>query len=318
MSERSKARMPRLKTFVELLKSTASAWSGHSAPRLGAALAYYTVFSIAPLFLIVLAIAGFWFGEEAARDQLFAQIAGMVGDKSAEAIQSVVAAANKPKAGTWATILAVLTLCIGATGVFVELQGALNTIWNVRHKPGQGVRYFIKMRILSFAMILVIGFLLLVSLVINAALAALGKMMSGMIPGQEILWQGINFLISFGVVALLFALIYKVLPDVKVAWHDVWIGAIITALLFNLGKFLLGLYLGRSSFTSAYGAAGSLVVLLVWVYYSGQIIFFGAEFTRLYAMKCGSRVQPAIGAEFVTVKEVRAESQHRTPKKSHA
>ena len=199
-----------------------------------------------------------------------------------------------------------MTLLVGATGVFVQLQDALNTIWDVRREPGRGLRHFIKDRVLSFAMILAIGFLLLVSLVINALLAALGKFMSDLMPAQEIFWQIVNLLMSLGVVTLLFALIFKVLPDVKIAWHDVWVGAMITALFFNLGKLLLSLYLGRSSTASAYGAAGSLVIILLWVYYSSQILFLGAEFTRVYAVKFGSHLRPVPGAQFIAVKEIKA------------
>ena len=294
-------------TYIsDLTKETAQSWMEHKAPRLGAALAFYTIFAITPVFLIVLAIAGFWFGEEAARRQLFDQLQGLLGQEGGEAIQAVVAAANKPKTGAWATLAALVTLLVGATGVFVQLQDALNTIWNVRREPGRGLRHFIKDRVLSFAMILAIGFLLLVSLVINALLAALGKFMSDLMPAQEILWQFVNLLISLGVVTLLFALIFKVLPDVKIAWHDVWVGAMITALFFNLGKLLLSLYLGRSSTASAYGAAGSLVIILLWVYYSSQILFLGAEFTRVYAVKFGSHLRPVPGAQFIAVKEIKA------------
>ena len=294
-------------TYIsDLTKETAQSWMEHKAPRLGAALAFYTIFAITPVFLIVLAIAGFWFGEEAARRQLFDQLQGLLGQEGGEAIQAVVAAANKPKTGAWATLAALVTLLVGATGVFVQLQDALNTIWNVRREPGRGLRHFIKDRVLSFAMILAIGFLLLVSLVINALLAALGKFMSDLMPAQEIFWQIVNLLMSLGVVTLLFALIFKVLPDVKIAWHDVWVGAMITALFFNLGKLLLSLYLGRSSTASAYGAAGSLVIILLWVYYSSQILFLGAEFTRVYAVKFGSHLRPVPGAQFIAVKEIKA------------
>jgi membrane protein len=295
----------RLKTSLELLKETAKAWVDHRAPRLGAALAFYTLFAIAPLFLIVLAVAGLWFGEDAARDHLFHQLAGLVGKQGGEAIQSIIIAADKPKAGTVATIVAVLTLFVGATGVFVQLQGALNTIWNVRKKPGHGIRYFVRARMLSFAVVLAMGFLLLVSLVINAGLSAFGKYVSGVLPAQETIWQGINFVVSFGVITLLFAMIFRLLPDVRISWHDVWLGAMLTALLFNVGKFFLGLYLGKSSAASTYGAAGSLVIILMWVYYSSQILFFGAEFTRVYATKCGSHLRPAPGSQFVAVKEVK-------------
>ncbi|HEY1172184.1 MAG TPA: YhjD/YihY/BrkB family envelope integrity protein [Verrucomicrobiae bacterium] len=263
------------------MKEAAKSWSGHDASRLGAALAFYTIFAIAPLFIIVLAIAGMWFGEEAARKQLFDQLNALVGEKGGEAIQAVVAAADKPAAGVLASVAAVGTLFVGATGVFVELQSALNTVWNVKRETGRGVVHFIKDRLMSFAMILAIGFLLLVSLVVSAGLSALGSLMSGYLPAEEIIWKTINFLISLGVITVLFAMIFKVLPDIKISWRNVWGGALLTAFLFNLGKSLLSIYLGRGSFSSAYGAAGSLVIILVWVYYSAQILFFGAEFTRL-------------------------------------
>jgi membrane protein len=294
-------------SFLSLLKETVRSWNEHRALRLGAALAFYTVFAIAPLFLIVLAIAGFWFGEEAAQRQLFDQLYGLVGREGGEAIQAVVASANRPKAGTWATLIAVCTLFVGATGVFVQLQDALNTIWQVRRKPGRGLRFFIKDRLLSFAMVLAIGFLLLVSLVISASLAALSKFMSGLIPAQQIVWQILNLLVSLGLIGLLFALIFKVLPDVKIAWREVWIGALLSASFFDLGKFFLGLYLGRSSVTSAYGAAGSLIIILLWVYYASQTLFLGAEFTRAYAKRFGRPFIATPGAEFVTVKQIKGD-----------
>jgi len=198
----------------------------------------------------------------------------------------------------------VVTLFVGATGVFVQLQDALNSIWGVRRKPGRGLRNFLKDRLLSFALVVGIGFLLLVSLILSAGLSALGNFMVGLLPAQATFWQWINFGVSFGVITLLFAIIFKVLPDVKIAWRDVWIGALLTALLFNLGKYLLGLYLGWSSVTSAYGAAGSLVIVLLWVYYSAQILFFGAKFTQIYSSRYGSHFEPAPGAEAVTSKEV--------------
>lgn len=289
---------------LPLLRRTAAEWFQSNSPRLGAALAFYTIFAIAPLFVIALAMAGFWFGEEAARRELFAQIAGLVGKEGGEAIQAVVAAANKPTAGAWATGAAVVTMLLGATGVFVELQDALNSIWGVRRKEGGGVRLWLKNRLLSLAMVAAIGFLLLVSLLVSAGLSALGGMLSRLLPAEETLWAVINFLLSLAIITLLFAMIFKVLPDVTIAWRDVWVGAFLTAVLFNLGKFLIGLYLGRSSAASAYGAAGSLVVVLLWVYYSAQLLFFGAQFTRVYADQCGSRIKPAPGARFVKLKEI--------------
>jgi membrane protein len=295
----------RWKKYRDIFKQSASEWSEHQAQTLGAALAFYTVFSIAPLFLITVAMAGLLFGEEAARHQLFGQLNDLVGHQGAEAIQAIVAAANRPKAGAWATITAAGTLIIGAMSVFVQLQSSLNTIWNVRPKPGRGIRDFIHVRIISFAMIVGIGFLLLVSLIINASLAALGKFLHGYLPEQQVIWHGLDFLISLGVITVLFAMLFKVMPDVQVAWRDVWTGALLTAVLFNIGKFLLGFYLGRSTFASAYGAAGSIVIILMWVYYSSQIVFFGAEFTRIYAATCGSHVRPAPGTHFVAVQEIK-------------
>jgi membrane protein len=304
----------RIKSILPLLKQTASEWVQQNIPRLGAALAFYTLFALAPLVVIVLAIAGLWFGEEAARRELFAQLSGLVGSEGGEAIQAMVSAANKPKTGAWATALAIATLFVGATGVFVHLQDALNTIWGVQRLPGHGLRNFIKTRLLSFSIIVGMGFLLLVSLVINAALAALGKFMSGMLPAQESIWQGINFVISLGVLTVMFAMIFKVLPDVKIRWRDVWIGAVLTALLFNLGQFLIGLYLGKSSVASAYGAAGALVLVLLWVYYSAQILFFGAKFTEVYANKYGSPLRPVEGAR--AVQPARRSFQHGTTKRT--
>ena len=304
------AKLPRVVTLVflkptyELLKQTVSEWIDQGVSRLGAALAFYTLFAIAPLFVIVLGIASLWFGEEAARHELFSQVSGLIGSEGGEAIQALVSAAHKPMTGAWSTVVAVATLFVGATGVFVELQDALNSIWGVRRMPGRGLRNFIKDRLLSFALVVGIGFLLLVSLVISAGLSALGTFMVGLLPAQANIWQGINFVISFGVITLLFAMIFKVLPDARIVWRDVWIGAVITAFLFNLGKLLVGLYLGRSSVTSAYGAAGSLVIVLLWVYYSAQILFFGAKFTKIYSDRYRSHLEPVPGAEAVTLKEV--------------
>jgi membrane protein len=282
------------KYVLKLLKDTVTEWSEDKVSLWAAALAYYTIFSIAPLLLIAIAIAGAVFGEEAARGEVVAQIQGLVGQQGAEAIQAMLQNTQKPgSGGTIATVFGIATLLFGASGVFGQLQDALNTIWEVKPKPGQGIRSFLQSRFLSFAMVLVIGFLLLVSLVLSAGLAAVGHFFSQMMPDFLILGQVINFLISFGVVTLLFAAIYKFLPDVHAPWKDLWVGSIVTALLFNIGKFLIGLYLGNSSMGSTYGAAGSLVVLLVWIFYSAQIILFGAEFTQVYAKSRGSAIAPS-------------------------
>ena len=286
----------KFKTAFDVLKQTVREWSDDKAPRLGAALAYYTIFSIAPLFIIILAIAGLWFDKQSAQEQIFGQVGSLVGEQGAKAIAGMLQAADKPHQGIVASALAVVTLLLGATGVFVQLQDALNTIWEVKPKPGRGIMGFIRQRILSLAMVFGIGFLLLVSLVVSAGLAAAGKWFEGAMPGGEEVWHAINFIVSFAVIAVLFTFMFKYLPDVKIAWRDVWLGGALTALLFTVGKFALGFYLGRSSVSSAYGAAGSLVIVLLWVYYSAQILFFGAEFTQVYANRFGKRLEPAENA----------------------
>jgi membrane protein len=280
------------KEIIKLLKNTFSEWSEDKASRLAAALAYYTLISLAPLLVILIFIAGMLFGREAAQGQIVAQVQSMVGQQSGEAIQGIVENANQPKTGLVATVVGIATLLLGASGVFAQLQDGLNTIWEVKPKPGRGLFRIIKDRFISLTMVLGTGFLLLVSLVISAALAAMGAYIEGLLPLPGFIMQGINFIISFAVITALFALIYKILPDADVTWKDVWIGAAITSLLFTVGKFLLALYLGRSSVASAYGAAGSLVVILLWVYYSAQILFLGAEFTQVYANNYGSKIKP--------------------------
>ena len=286
-----------LKESFAILKQSASEWMEDQSPTLGAALAYYTVFSLAPLLIIAIAIAGLVFGPEAAQGQIFEQLRGLMGEASAKSMQDLVESANaKPATGIFATVIGIVTLLFGASGVFGQLQTSLNAIWGVQPKPGRGFLGIIQDRILSFGFILVVGFLLLVSLVLTAAVALVGEWFGGMLPGMEFLIQILNSGLSLAVITLLFAMIFKFLPDAKIAWHDVWIGALITAALFTVGKFALGLYLGKSGVGSSYGAAGSLIVLLLWVYYSSQILFFGAEFTQVYANRFGSHVAPADNA----------------------
>ena len=281
-----------LKHIGRLCKQSGVEWMTGDTPRLGAALAYYTVFAIAPLFVIVLRISSVWFGEQTARRELFGQLQALAGPKGAEAIaEIVVAASSKPLTGLWATCLAVVTLLVAASGVFVELQASLNTIWKVPARKKSTLWRFVRTRLLSFAMVLGIGFVLLVSLVVSAALAAVGNVAMGFLPAGQLLWSAVNLFISLGVITVLFAMILKILPDAKIRWRDVWAGGFITALLFSVGKQLLGVYLGRSSVTSAYGAMGSLIIVLLWVYYSAQILFLGAHFTRLYASHRSSRGQ---------------------------
>ena len=285
------------KEILPILKKTASDWMEDQAPTLGAALAYYTVFSLAPLLIIAIAIAGLVLGQEAAQGQIFEQLRGLLGEESGKAMEDMVQSASaKPATGVVATLIGVVTLLFGASGVFGQLQTSLNTIWEVQPKPGRGVLGILRDRILSFGFILVIGFLLLVSLLLTAGIALVAKWFGGMFPGMETLAHIVNFVLSLALITLLFATIFKFLPDAKIAWHDVWIGAFLTAVLFTVGKFALGLYLGKSAVSSSYGAAGSLIVLLLWVYYSSQILFFGAEFTQVYANRFGSRVAPAENA----------------------
>lgn len=295
-----------IKTILTLFKETFAEWNKDKASRLAAALAYYTIFSLAPLLIIVIAIAGSVFGEEAAKGEIVGQIRGLVGKEGAEFIQTAIENASKPAAGTIASIISVALLLFGASGVFAELQDALNTIWEVQPKPGRGVLNVIRSRFLSFTMVLGIGFLLIVSLVASAILAAVVNFLGHLLPGLDALWNLANFVVSFLLTTVLFGLIYKVLPDVKITWSDVWIGAAITSLLFSIGRFLLGQYLGNNSFGSTYGAAGSLVVILAWVYYAAQILFFGAEFTQVYARRYGSQIVPAANAVPIT-DEARAE-----------
>jgi membrane protein len=289
----------KLKLIYELLYDTIRAGISGNVVSEGAALAYYTIFAIAPLFIIALAIAGFWFGEDAAKRELFGQVNQLVGKQGGEAIQSLVAAAGKSRDGFWATCIAGGTLAVAATGVFVQLQNSLNKIWNVRQARGKGLRNFIRHRLLSFAMVFGIGFLLLVSLVCSAALAALGNYIGDYVSGKEILLKALDFVISLGIITVLFAMIFKFLPDVKIAWRDVWLGGFITAIFFNAGKYVIGIYIGHSSISSVYGAMGSLVVVLVWVYYSAQILFFGAQFTCIYAGRFGVKPEPLHNAEFI-------------------
>ena len=294
-----------LKPALNLFRESFKEWKEDDALQLGAALAYYTIFSIAPLLLIVIAVAGFVWGREAVQGQIVGQVDQLIGRQGGVAIQTMIANAAKQGQGTGvlATVIAALTALFGATGVFAQLQKALNQIWNVEPKPGSGIMTFLKTRIASFGMILGIGFLLLVSLVVSAGLSAVNTWMTGLMPGAEVLFSVLNLVVSLALISLLFAMIYRFLPDVRIAWRDVWMGALFTAVLFTIGKFLIGLYLGHSSVASVFGAAGSLVIVLVWIYYSTQILFFGAEMTQVYARQRGAQIVPDENA--VKVREVK-------------
>ena len=292
--------------LFDVLKETYREWSEDKATRLAAALAYYTAFSIAPLLLIAISVAGLVFGREAAEGQVYAQLEGLLGQGAAATIQESVASSQNTGASTISAIIGLAMLVWSASGVFSQLQDALNTIWEVAPDPNAGWLATIRRRFMSMTMVLGIGFLLLVSLVLSAGISAIGNLLGGLLPGGELLWQGLNFVLGFAVVALLFAAIYKVLPDAEIEWSDVWVGAVVTSFLFTVGRILIGLYLGHASVGSTFGAAGSLLVFLVWVYYSAQILFFGAEFTQVYAREYGSRIRPSKGAIGVT-EETRAE-----------
>ncbi len=280
--------MKLLRNIFNLFRETFAEWNEDKAPRLAAALSYYTAFSIAPVLIVVIGIASIAFGQDAVRGQLQNEIQGLIGSQAAGAIQDMLANTNYQSGGIIASVIGLVTLLLGAAGVFYQLKDALNTIWEIEPTSG-GILRTVKAQFISFTMVLGIGFLLLVSLVLSAILTAANDWIAGMLPGADVLVQVLNFALSFGVITALFALIYKVLPDTSVRWGDVWIGAGVTALLFSIGKFLIGLYLGHSSVASSYGAAGSFVVLLVWIYYSAQIFLFGAEFTQVYARQHGSR-----------------------------
>ncbi len=286
------SRQSRLVRYVRdawlLARDSANGWMDHNASRTGAALAFYTVFSLAPILLLSIAIAGLFFGEQAARGEIFQQISGLIGPTGAAAVQMVVHNASESGSGALTTVFSVVTVLVGATTALAELKAGLDKIWEVPPERRQGFWYFIRTRLLSFGVILALAFLLLVSLVISAGLTALERFSRGEHLMNLVLgW--INILFGFVLVAALFGTIYKVLPSVRTAWRDVVVGAIVTAAMFTIGKFVIGVYIGNSGLGSTYGAAGSIILLLVWVYYSAQIFLFGAEFTRSYAHRFGSR-----------------------------
>jgi membrane protein len=272
-----------IKAAFSLLRKTFSAWNTHEAPRLGAALAFYTILSLSPLVIIVVALAGLIFSRSTAQAHILSQVQGMIGLEGAKAVAGMLANAQKPATGILGTLVGLLSLLFGASGVFTELRSALNLIWEVKLEQTSGVLGLLRERFFSFGMVLSIGFLLLVSLVVSTVLAAVGKFFGGLLPIPSAVLAVFNFLISYIGVTVLFALIFRFVPEAKVQWRNVWPGALVTAMFFTVGKTLIGLYLGKTSVGSPYGAAGSVIVVIVWVYYSAQIFFFGAEFTHAYA-----------------------------------
>lgn len=282
-----------------VLKDTVSEWIDDNAARVAASLAFYTLLSLAPLVILTIALAGVVMGEDTARDRIIYEVGELVGPEGATTVNAVVASARQSNDGVLSTVIGLVVLFVGASGVFGELQYAMNTIWGVKPKKTSGVVLLVRARVFSFAMVVAVAFLLLVSLVISAVLSGVGRFMAGTLPGGAALWQLVNVVTSIGVITLLFGLIFRVVPDVDVRWRDVWVGALTTAILFTIGKQLLGVYLGKSSVASAYGAAGSIVALVVWVYYSSQLVFFGAEFTQVYARAVGRTIRPSKHAEFI-------------------
>ena len=281
--------MPSPRKWFTLLQGAANAWLDDYAPSMGAALAYYTVFSLAPLLLIVIAIAGLVFGADAARGEIFGQLQGLMGQDAATGIEAMLVSVSKPSEGITATLVGVAVLLLGASSVFGELQDALDRIWRAPARAkSSGAWNLLRARLLAFGMIFAMAFLLMVSLVLSAGLAALGKWWGGIFGGWELLAQVVNAVISFALTAAVFAFIYKLMPRVKIEWHDVWLGAAVTALFFTVGKTLIGLYIGKTGVASGFGAAGSVVLVLVWVYYSAQVFLLGAEFTWVYARSLGS------------------------------
>jgi membrane protein len=279
----------------ETIRDAVAKWSDDKASVQGAAIAYYTLFALAPFVIIIIFIVGLAFGEDAARGRIFEQIQGLVGEKGAKAIEEMIAASHQESGGLVATMLGLAGLILGAAGLFVQLQDTLNTIWKVKPRPGRGLWTWARSRLLSIFAVVGIGFLLLVSLVASAAIQAMTGWLTAFLPPSTVL-EIANFIFSFALTTALFALIYKVLPDVRLRWRDAAVGALITAFLFTIGKYLVGLYLGHSTIGSTFGAAGTLVIVLLWIYYATQIFLLGAEFTQIFANRYGSSMQPKSGA----------------------
>jgi membrane protein len=293
-----------LRALARILRRALAGWWKDDVPRLGASLAYYTLFSLAPVLVVAIAIGGLIFGPEAVRGEIVGQIKGLVGREGAEAVQAMLEGASRPSSSVAATIAGVITFFLAATGAFLELQNSLNAIWRVKPRSdGSFFQALVVQRLISFGLVVAMGFLLATSLLVSAGLSAIHTYMGNAFPGVVVLWEAVNVVVSLAVITLLFALIYKVLPDVRLVWTDVWIAALVTAGLFNIGKLLIGMYLGTTGLASTYGAAGSVIVILVWVYYSAQVILLGAEFSREYVATFGRQPAPEPFAK----KETRAQ-----------
>jgi membrane protein len=298
------------KQWFSLLKQSVSGWMEDDAPSKGAAIAYYALFSIAPLLFIMITVAGMFFGVDAVRGAIFEQLSSLMGQPGAEAVQEMLAHVSEPKTGVWATVLGAVVLIFGATTVFAQLQSALDAIWEVPEEPeaekNNAIWTFVKTRLLSFGLVLGLAFLIIVSLLLSAALSALGKWWGPWFGQWEALAHVFDLAVSYGVLVVAFAAIYKFMPRAHIQWRDVWVGSAVTALLFTAGKFLIGLYLGKSGIGSSFGAFGSIVIVMVWVYYSAQIFLLGAEFTWVYAHQSGSRRGQATQTAPATPRELPA------------
>lgn len=302
-----------LKGQYNFVKAVFEKFSDDKAPKLGASLAFYTIFSLSPLLIIVISIAGLLFGEDAAKGEIVGEIKDLIGNDGAQVVQTALKNTNNTETGIISLIISFITLVIGSTVVFIELQDSLNMIWKVKPKPGRNfIKGLLTDRFQSFALVVASGFLLLVSLIASAGITALSNFLQGKINLPFDLMQIINLVLSIVILFVMFGLIFKVLPDALISWKDVWIGSLVTAGLFSLGKYFIGLYLGSNTLGSTYGAAGSLVVLLLWVYYSSQILFLGAEFTQVYANRFGSGIKPT--EKFMRYEDLNAVSEKQEEK----
>jgi membrane protein len=288
-----------LRELLAVVSETGREWRRDKVPRLAAALAYYALFSLAPLLVVAIGVAGYFFGREAAQGEVVAQFSSLIGRAGAETVENLLASTGSPGKGATAALLGLATLLLGASGVFGELQEALNSIWNVEPRKDAGWKLYLRRRFLSFAMVLGSGFLLLVSLLLSAGLAAAGRYLRFESAAAQVSWSTAHSLLGLLLPCVLFALIFKLVPDAEVAWRDAWVGAVLTAALFALGRSAIGLYLGRSALDSTYGAAASLVAVVFWVYYTAQILFLGAELTQVLARRSGRAHTPKAGAEKV-------------------
>lgn len=288
-----------MKRFFSLLTESFSEWQQDKASVWGASLSYYTLFSLSPLLLIIISLAGLLFGRQAVEGSIVSQLRGLLGAPGAAVLQETIRSAQKPSTSIFTTVIGIIILLIGASGVFGQLKEALNAIFNVTKKSSRGIKGLVLEKILTFSMVAVIGFLLIISLVASAVIAGINAYFNAVFPFPEFILEIINFIVSFGLITLLFACIYKVLPDIKIPWKYIWIGSAVTSLLFTIGKTLIGLYLGLGSVGSSYGAAASVIIILVWVYYAAMIFFYGAEITQVYARRHGAVLLPKKGSVLV-------------------